>query len=170
MAQRALQEGLVILYQRIPPRRIEREIFVRLQPCNNCFDYNHDTKNCNKRKMTLCSFCGEAHKTLAARCQIRKDLIKEKRKAIRERSKSRSRSQTRTGGMIQQGITYAGITGIDTRRGQEQQGATSSTEEIKQLTTIILSAVIYSQYMETIVPGAFRVICISYTRKTDRTQ
>ena len=170
MAQRALEEGVVILYQRIPPRRIEREIFVRLQPCNNCFGYSHETKNCSKGKMTLCAFCGEeghrqqqctstapkcincgeAHKTLAARCQIRKDLIKEKRKAIRERSKSRSRSQTRTGGMTQQGITFADIAGTDTR------GATSSTEEIKQLTTIILSAVIYSQYMETIIPGSFQ--------------
>ena len=176
MAQRALEEGIVILYRRIPPHRIEREIFVRLQPCNNCFGYNHETKNCNKGKMTLCAFCGEeghrqqqckstaprctncgkAHKTLAARCQIRKDLIKEKRKAIRERSKSRGRSQAGTGGMAQQGISYAGIAGTDTRRGQEQQGATSSSEEIKQLTTVILSAIIYSQYMETIVPGSFQ--------------
>ena len=175
MVQQALKEGVVVLYQKIPPRRIEKEIFVRVQPCNNCFGYSHETKNCTIRKMTLCAFCGEEghkqqqcksetpkcincgenHKTLAAKCQIRKNIIKEKRKQIRDRSKSRGRSQTRQGAEFQQGITYANMTGRYNQGGREQQGITSA-EELKNLTAVILSAVIYSQYMETIIPGSFQ--------------
>ena len=47
------------------------------------------------------------------------------------------------------------MTGTYNQGGREQQGITSA-EEIKNLTTIILSAVIYSQYMETIIPGSFQ--------------
>ena len=47
------------------------------------------------------------------------------------------------------------MTGRYNQGGREQQGITSA-EEIKNLTTIILSAVIYSQYMETIIPGSFQ--------------
>ena len=92
MATRALNNGLIILFQRVPPRRIEKEIFVRLLPCNNCYGYDHDTKSCKEAKQTLCAFCGssghkqstctsltpkcincgEAHRTLAAQCHIRK--------------------------------------------------------------------------------------------------
>ena len=128
MAQRAAAEGIVVLYQKIPPKKIEKEIFVRLTPCNNCFGYTHETKNCEKRKMTLCAYCageghrqqqctamvpkcincGEEHRTLAAQCPIRKGLIKDKRKTIRDRSKSRGRSATRAG--FTDGISYANMT------------------------------------------------------------
>ena len=50
MAQRAIKEGMVILNQRIPARRIEREIFVKLTLCNNCYAYNHEIKQCPKEK------------------------------------------------------------------------------------------------------------------------
>ena len=50
MANKAAKEGLVILNQRIPPRRLEKEIFVKLTPCSNCYRYEHDTKNCNNQE------------------------------------------------------------------------------------------------------------------------
>ena len=115
MANRAAKDGIIILNQRIPARRIEKEIFVKLMPCNNCYGYDHETKNCTREKLTLCAYCreeghkqnncrsetprclncGGAHRTLAAQCRIRKDLIKSRRKEIRQRSRSRSRSQVR---------------------------------------------------------------------------
>ena len=102
MVKRAESQGIVVLNQGINPRRIEREreIFIKINACNNCFKYDHDTKRCDKDKKMLCAFCGEEghkqgqckstvpkclncggdHKTLAAKCQVRKNLIKEKRK------------------------------------------------------------------------------------------
>ena len=58
MANRAAKDGIIILSQRIPARRIEKEIFVKLMPCNNCYGYDHETKNCTKEKLT-CAYCGE---------------------------------------------------------------------------------------------------------------
>ena len=48
MAQRAAAEGIVVLYQKIPPKKIEKEIFVRLTPCNNCFGYTHELRTVRK--------------------------------------------------------------------------------------------------------------------------
>ena len=48
MANRAAKGGIIILNQRIPARRIEKEIFVKLMLCNNCYSYHYETKNCTK--------------------------------------------------------------------------------------------------------------------------
>ena len=169
MVQRALRDGLIILNQRVPARRVEREIFIKITPCNNCYAYDHDQKNCPREKVTLCAFCseeghkqgtcknkepkcincGEGHKTLAAQCKIRKDLIKHKRKEIRDRSRSKGRSQTRAAGRVE-GVTYADSMNADTKKGP------LLTDENKDLMTIIMSAIVYSHYMETIIPGSFQ--------------
>ena len=175
MAQKAVTEGMVVLYQKIPPKKIEKEIFVRLIPCNNCFGYEHETKNCDKRKMTLCAFCadeghrqqqcnatvpkcincGEDHRTLAAQCPIRKGIIKDKRKIIRDRSKSRGRSATVAGGIA--GTSYADIVRTNVQnQNKEVTVDPKNKEELKELTTKILSAIIFSQYMESIEPGSFQ--------------
>ena len=174
MVQKAAAEGIVVLYQKISPKKIEKEIFVRLTPSNNCYGYAHETKNCEKKKMTLCAYCtgeghrqqqctatvpkyincGEEHRTLAAQCPIRKGLIKDKRKTTRDRSKSRGRSATRAG--ITDGISYASKTGTNVQDKNKGEGIDpKNKEELKELTTKILSAIIFSQYMESIVPGSF---------------
>ena len=85
MAARAVREGLVVVYQRIPPRYIEKEIFVKLTPCYNCYSYDHKTQSCETNKQSMCaktgytqSNCTETtpkcincegkHKTLASVC------------------------------------------------------------------------------------------------------
>ena len=170
MVQRALKEGLIILNQLVPARR---EIFIKITPCNNCYAYDHDLKNCPKEKVTLCAFCseegqkqgackskelkcincGEGYKTLAAQCKIRKDLIKLKQKEIRDRSRDRSRfkgrSQTRAAERVE-GATYADRVKAVTGRGP------TLTDENKDLMTIIMSAIVYSHYIETIIPGSFQ--------------
>ena len=177
MANKAAKEGLVILNQRIPPRRLEKEIFVKLTPCSNCYGYDHDTKNCVYPKKTICAKCsGEghrqgncnseelrcincngAHHTLAARCEVRKNLIKSKRKELRERSRSRSRAREnmRFEEQLLPGISYSDrVTGRSSKGKKEEPKEVG--KEIKELTTIILSAVIYSHYMETLMPGSFQ--------------
>ena len=100
MADKALMDGLIVLYQKISSSYIEKETFVKLTPCYNCFAYDHNTKECSKPKRTLCSICsskehfhnncpatspkclncGGKHKTLASACPVRKDLIKNRAK------------------------------------------------------------------------------------------
>ena len=54
MANKAVSEGMIILYQRVPPKLIDKEIFIKLTPCNNCFQYDHETKKCKEEKLTVC--------------------------------------------------------------------------------------------------------------------
>lgn len=115
MVQTALKKGMVILYQNIPHYNIEREVFVKLQPCTNCFKYDHRVKDCSEPKTMKCTFCsgphkqsecrektprcincGGEHRVYAAACPTRKKLIKERSKAIRDRSRSRSRNPPQT--------------------------------------------------------------------------
>ena len=103
MVHKALTKGIVILHQFIPHYNIEKEIFVRLNPCRNCFAYDHKLKDCMQEKKRWCTFCGGGHKqaecsavapkcincggehrTLAAACKIRKELIKRRSKEILE--------------------------------------------------------------------------------------
>ena len=107
MAERAIKDGLYICHQYMRPEFIEKEIFVRIIPCYNCYEYEHLTKDCTKVKQTICTNCAEIghlqdncektpkcincegqHRTLAAACPIRKRLIKEKGKVIRQRARS----------------------------------------------------------------------------------
>ena len=170
MVKRALEEGIVVVHQKIPAKNIEREIFVKLTPCYNCFDYTHKTSACQIPKQTVCAYCGandhlqyncksnnpkclncgEKHRTLASVCPVRKNLIKQRGKEMRERSRSRSRARQQT----QQ--TYATMT-----TGQQQRQTTPilsmNSEETKNLVTKIITSVAYSHYMEVFQPGTFQV-------------
>ena len=115
-AERALRQGIKVLNQSIPPSQLEQETFIKLTPCFNCFAYDHKTNDCTKEKKTLCTRCakedhradhchtdeprcincGGPHRTLAARCPIRKKIIKEKAVAARKRERSRSQSARRS--------------------------------------------------------------------------
>ena len=57
MANKAIRDGIIVLYQKISSIYIEKETFIKLVPCYNCFGYDHKTKECTKLKQTLCSFC-----------------------------------------------------------------------------------------------------------------
>ena len=91
-----------------------------------------------------------------AKCQVRKNLIKEKRKELRERSRSRARSQSRDANVrtnIQEQTTYA-----ERMRGTKKTTGVrlEPSKELKDMTTIILSAIIYSHYKESLMPGSFQ--------------
>ena len=103
MAQNALDKGMIILQQSIPKWNLEREIFVRLTPCRNCFKYEHKFIECKEEKRDRCMYCagnhrqhdckeetpccincGGQHRTLAAACKVHKDLIKKRSEDIRK--------------------------------------------------------------------------------------
>lgn len=104
MADRALQEGLLMFNMVATRFQIEREIFVPLLTCYNCYKYEeHTSKDCPDKEKKMCSECGKEghtfrecksqekvcinctrqekdnkHRTLAASCPVKKQAIKEK--------------------------------------------------------------------------------------------
>ena len=49
-AQRAMNEGIRVFDQTIPPKYIEQEVFTRIVSCSNCHCYEHYEKDCRKPK------------------------------------------------------------------------------------------------------------------------
>ena len=157
--KRALEEGLYITNQRVKPNQVEKELFIKLTPCNNCFEYTHTTNKCPYERITLCTFCsstehrvaqcqatkakclncGAQHRTLAAACPIRKRLIKERRTEIRARSRSRSRTNETASRNIQGG-SYRDVT----QRGVGPTTTGMNKQELKTTVIKIISAVVFS--------------------------
>ena len=103
-----------------------------------------------------CINYGGAHRTLAAACKIRKELIKKRSEEIRERSKSRNRQGGDQGYVGTQSYAKAMRAGT-AGGGREQETTTPLTkEETKDMLTIIMSAIVYGHYMEALVPGSFQ--------------
>ena len=172
MAQYAINNGIVVLHQKINSKNVEREIFVRISPCYNCYQYTHKTRDCPAERKTLCSYCAAAghkhnectskeprcincggkHRTLAASCKVRRDLIKEKTKEIRTRSRSQSRNR----------VTYAqaavggGTIYTDTQNTQGINVNKEGNNETKLLITKIITSIAFSHYMEALNPGSFQ--------------
>ena len=167
MVQIALNQGIIVLHQKINTKHIEKEIFVRLTPCYNCYKYNHKTRECPLEKQVLCSFCGESghkynectsenpkcvncggrHRTLAAVCKVRRELIKDKGKEIRLRSRSRSANRQ----------TFAEVLSRPTNIAQtETQVTQMNREQTKTIITKIMTSIAYAHYIETIQTGTFQ--------------
>ena len=167
MAARAVREGLLVLYQRIPPRYIEKEIFVKLTPYYNCYSYDHKTQSCETNKQSICAFCTQTghtqsnctattpkcincegkHKTLASVCPVRKKLIKERSKDVRERSRSRSRARQ---------VIYANMVTPK----QQQQFFSPLTnvdgQNTRDIVAKIITSITFAHYVETLKPGSFQ--------------
>ena len=171
MAQLALDNGIKILHQYISKWNVEKEVFVRLNPCRNCFQYDHKLKDCKLEKKSRCTFCagehrqheckakqalcincGGPHRTLAATCKIRKDLIKKRSGEMRDQIRTQTRQQQFT--------SYADATSATkgSSAGSSVGGGVLglSKDETKQMVTTIMSAIVYSHYVEAIQPGSFQ--------------
>ena len=114
-ADKAVQDGLQIKYQKFQNRSIEKEAFVPVVPCYRCYSYKHQKRNCPKSdqykicsncagedhiyndcnaEFFKCINCGQNHRTLATKCPIRKDIIRTKIRERRARSQSAERGET----------------------------------------------------------------------------
>ena len=161
MAQLALDNGVKILHQYISKWNVEKEVFVRLNPCRNCFQYDHKLKDCILEKKSRCTFCagehrqheckakqalcincGGPHRTLAATCKIRKDLIKKRSGEMRDQIRTQTRQQQFT--------SYADATSATkgSKAGSSVGGGALglTKDETKQMVTTIMSAIVYSHY------------------------
>jgi len=171
MAKKALESGMLLLHQSIPSRFIEKEIFINLVPCYRCYKYDHMIKDCKEpetyRACSECSAkdhtykncnnitkkclnCNGDHRTLAAKCQTRKNIIKERTKQERQALRSQT---TATSSFTQ--ASYA-------RAVTEARTATTVNPEaiIKSLppnaAASIMSAIIFAYIQEAKEPGSFQ--------------
>ena len=167
MTKAACDKGILIYNQSFPPSSVERDIFIQLIPCYKCYKYDHKSEACITPNVTLCSECAADdhiyrncrsenkkclnckgnHRTFAARCPVRKNLINERKKEIRERSRSRSRSRS-------EGRTptysYAQATQRGTNAVRGQIINFERTDYVK-----IASSIVFAHIMEGVVPGSF---------------
>ena len=163
-ADRVTEKGMQIQFQRFQGNDIERELFVPIAPCFRCFAYGHFKRNCLKPDdfviCTTCAFeghtykdcpnknvitcinCSENHRTLAAKCPIRKDLVRTKIREIR----AKSRSVPKEGGRTVPTLA------IDT---------TQIMKNIKlpdNYLAVMAAAITLAEKRETEVPGTFQFI------------
>ena len=169
MVRLASERGVLIYNQSIPPQNVEREVFVYLNICYHCYKYDHQTEDCTTPDITVCSECAasnhtyrdcqsnikkclncqEPHRTLAARCPVRKRLIREKGKEMRDRSRSRSRA--RQNQQQQQQSSYAQVVvGNRNQTTPDQGGLLNREDQVK-----VQSSIQYAYMVEGVLPGTF---------------
>jgi len=95
------EKGLYLFNIYISPRQIEPERFTNIVQCMHCYKYGHYKTNCPDKEINLklcsecgsnthnyrdcksankrCLNCGEAHRTLANSCPLRKEAMKKTR-------------------------------------------------------------------------------------------
>lgn len=165
MANKVKDKGIIIGNQSFPEQQIEEEIFINLIPCYNCYKYDHKTSECPTDKQVICSNCSqkdhlykecknkpkcincqEEHSTLQAKCKIRKGLIKEEIKKIKQNQPPNTNNRT-----------YAQAT---SNIGQQQQQQiiqqNISTKLPQNAATTIMTAIIAGHIQEAIKPGSFQ--------------
>ena len=104
----AIKKGISIGFQKFIGKNIDKEIFVPIVPCYRCYRYDHQRKNCSKTSdYQICSNCSKeghtyehctsnivrcinckgSHRTLAARCPMRKEIVRNKIRERRDKEK-----------------------------------------------------------------------------------
>ena len=59
-ADKVVQDGLVIGFQKFQNRNIEKEVFIPVVPCYRCYNYEHQKRNCSKSaQYKICSSCAK---------------------------------------------------------------------------------------------------------------
>ena len=162
MVKRAVETGVLIWNQATPPNSVQKEIYVFLTICYRCYSFDHKTEDCPTPNVAICSECSSPnhnyrnctsttkkcincqgdHRTLAAKCPIRKNLLKEKEKTIRERSRSRSKQRS-----------YAEAASSKTKEtSKETAFGLSREDQVK-----ISSSIQYAHMVEGVLPGTFNI-------------
>lgn len=130
IAKRATETGLRMFSMSISPHQIEQDKYIEIKSCMRCYIIeDHNTSECPRpRDYKLCSECAEEghiwrncpnnykkcinchgeHRTLAMKCQKRKDVINQKRKDERENTTYSNVTKRNTNTQHQQ-INYSGM-------------------------------------------------------------
>lgn len=115
MAKKACELGVALHRTIVAPHQIELEEFIPITPCWVCYKYDHLTKDCQLKDVSLCSECANIghtykqctsdikkclncdgdHRTLASVCPIRKEILKNKREE-KKKKKTEFENNNRT--------------------------------------------------------------------------
>lgn len=163
MAEHALNNGLKVFEQTIPPKALQREVCVRLETCTNCFGYSHIKPNCPKPLISRCTNCAreghkhfncpggefkclncnEQHSTFSRDCRTRKTLMKQKTKEEIKRESNKAKTRQR-----------------DHEEKQKSKLRGWNEKEITQLPAdvfaVVITALISATMIETKMRGTFQ--------------
>lgn len=168
MARKACDQGLALYHTRIPSYQIEMEEFVQITPCWICYKYDHSSKECNLPELTFCSECADIghtykqcnstekkclncdgpHRTLAAVCPIRKEIIKNKRE---EKKKKKAEFE-------QNNKTYCAVTRMTSELPkviQSQKTPQTILQVSDRLSTQIIVIIAEAHFYNLAHPGSF---------------
>lgn len=168
MARKACDQGVALHSTHLAPQQIEMEDFIPLTPCFVCYKYDHLTKDCNIKGMKICSECAAightykectstekkcincdgTHRTLAAICPIRKELLKEKRE---EKKKKKDTFE-------QQNRTYCAVTKMTAElpKAIMNQKPPTTVLQVTDKTTLQIIVLIAEAHIYNMVnPGTF---------------
>lgn len=130
IAKKATETGLRMFSMSIPTHQIEQDTHVEVKSCMRCYKIeDHNTSECPKpQEFKICLECGEEghiwrdcsseikkcinckgeHRTLAMKCELRKEVIKQKRKERKEATTTYS-NITKRNTNIQQTTHYTEV-------------------------------------------------------------
>jgi len=179
MSNTCAQHGVLLFNQSIIPKNVEKEIFIRLFPCFKCYSFDHTTAKCTKPNTVICSECAstdhtfrecnsetkkcincsENHRTLAAKCPIRKKIIKEREKLERDRRKT-NQQQTYAGALRGgrppvSAPSTSNVRGVDPINPLVEMFELRNSEPTDLMARIMI-CLTYSHQIETVHPGTFQ--------------
>lgn len=171
MAKKAQEQGLKISFFSISPHQIEEEEFIPITPCYICYKYTHTVKDCpeKERNVKYCSECAQNghtfrectnrdnpkclncsgnHRTLAAACPIRKDLVKKHKQDKNEKQKK----------FEQENRTYCAVTKLQQQLPKvvKQQAPEKTVLNLSSRISVTLLGIIIEAHLENLaLPGTF---------------
>lgn len=171
MARKAQEQGLKIKFFSIPSFQIEEEEFIPITPCYICYKYTHTVKDCPEKdkNVKLCSECAQRdhtfrectnrdnpkclncsgqHRTLAAACPVRKELVKQYRETKNEKQK-KFETENRT---------YCAVTKLQQEipKVMQKQSPERTVLNLSSQISVTLLAIIIEAHLENLAhPGSF---------------
>lgn len=164
MARKAIGSGLCLFGYHLSTSQIEQEEFYSITPCWRCYKYDHNFRDCTvtevrcsecaesghmfrdckNRSQPKCLNCGGQHRTLAAACPIRKDIIKKKRE---ESNKKKGQEVDKT---------YAAVTKLHQAIPQMVERKTKSVINLNKAKSFqVLVITIHAHLANMARPGSF---------------
>lgn len=169
-----MNTGLKIKYFTVPHYNIQEEEFIPITPCWICYQYNHNVKDCPDKdnQLTLCSECSGRdhtfktctnkdkpkclncdgqHRTLAAACPIRKELIRQKRQEKKEAKQN----------FVKENKTYCEVTKLSQKlpqviqQNQPQQQEKTILNLTSDISVKLMGIIIQAHLVNIARPGTF---------------
>lgn len=165
MAREALSEGIRFMDQTLLPKSVEKEVYVRAIPCNNCLSFSHHRRECQPTQQMICqrcagpghkapncnainpkcAHCQEAHETFSPQCQEKKKYIKSQMQVGRRRERDMAKERHKNH--------------LDRERQDMRINKKAINNNLQTLPmnamTVIMSAIVAATYVESNKPGKF---------------